>query len=85
MATFTNVFFIVIIVLGGLLCIVFNEVADYIVTFCNRFIGAGEVSVDYVDYFGFVIGLLRAASFLIIFAASAWAIVRAIERRNAGV
>ena len=83
MAAFTNFFFIVLLVLGALLSAVFNEVSNYIVTFINIFISAGEVSVEFTWWFGFVIGILRAAPFLLLFSIAIWAIVRANEKRQA--
>lgn len=48
----------------------------------NPFISAGMLSKEWLGYWNFAIGLLVALPLLTLIALTAWAVVRAIERRD---
>ncbi len=84
MAAFA-IFVIVLVLCGvGLITIALNTGIDEVITVMNPFIAAGDVSKQFITYWNFVIGLLIAFPFLVLIALTAWAIVRAIERRQEG-
>jgi len=80
MAPYAIFFAIVMIVFGGVFIIALTEVVNTLIGVVNPYITAGDVSTQFVTYWNFALGLLEASPILLIFAISAWAYVRAIER-----
>lgn len=73
---------LIVILLGGLLTIAWTEAVNEIIPVINPYISAGDVTIQYVTYWNFVIALLQAMPILILIAVSIWSYVRAIERET---
>jgi hypothetical protein len=56
-----------------------------VITIMNPFIAAGDLSKEWLGYWNFAIALLVSLPLLALIVLTIWAMVRAIERRNAGV
>ena len=73
---------LIVILLGGLLTIAWTEAVNEIIPTINPYITAGDVTIQYVTYWNFVIALLQAMPILILIAVSVWSYRRAIERET---
>lgn len=82
MAAFAIFFGLVMILIGGLFTIALTEVVNEFIQVINPYITSGDLTVQYVTYWKFVIALLVALPILILIAVSAWSYVRGIEREG---
>lgn len=82
MAAWTIFIIVFVLCLVGIVTISLNVAVNEIINIVNPYITAGSVSDQFVTYWDFIIGLLRAFAVLSLIALTAWAVVRAIERRQ---
>lgn len=82
MAAYAIYFILLCIIAFGIVYIPTNVAVNELITVMNDWIGAGDVSKQFITWWNLAIGAWIILPVLFLLALGLWAVVRAIERRN---